>query len=196
MDFLALGLSQIIYDETQSNAAITARANLNNLYVQASWEQPKLKMMGQPLGDMDLWTAGVGYQVKIARGLSLRLEAGYAFPSASINDHIRDEVVYTQLVRDHFVANRPIPLVDLDVYETSYDVSGGVYGAVGLNYSINDHLGLTAAYRALQLDQEYTLRDPDPAALVDKYGSYGEGYWRQDTQVDLSGFSIGIEWRF
>lgn len=196
MDWMAIGVSLMLYDETQNDVSFSAQAGMGRFYAAARYESPKIKMLGQPLGDSDLYSLGFGVRIPLVDGLELTAEVGYAYIDDSIHQEIQDEIVYTKLVRDHFVPNRPIPLVDLDDYRTSYEVDHGPYIRLGISYRLYDHAELQFGYRIMQLDQEYTLRDTDPAALQLKYGAYGEGYWRQDTQLDLSAFEVGVMWKF
>ena len=196
----SIGISSAIYEDTSSDLVYHGRLGWKDLpvYLTGSYESPKVKMLGQPLADSDIASIGLGFTTELTKDLSLFFEGGYSIPNVSVHSEIEHEVVYTRLVKDHHIANRPIPLVDLHDYRTSYSVDNGMFARIGLSYTWQDHFMVTAAYRALHLDQEYTLRVPEgqEQALIDKYGAYGEGYWRQDTELNMSSFQLGISLKF
>lgn len=194
-----IGVTVSAYEDAATENAYYGRVGYGKLpfFLSARYEAPRLRMLGQPLADSDLFSVGVGFETLLTNNLYVFAEGGYAFIDAQSNFEIRQEVVYTQLVNNHLNPNRPIPILAYPRYDTTYEVDNGLYGRIGLEYRWKS-LSITAAYRPLKLDQEYTMRawEQDLPALREKYGDYANGYWREDTELDLSGFEIGIGWKF
>jgi hypothetical protein len=177
------------------------------IYAVGSREDPEIKMLGQPLSNSTLDSFGLG--VRHGRGpLRMFFEFGVTLPEVSARQHIQDEVVYTQLVTSHGADrdNRPIPIYEFPRYVTSYELDNGYFARVGFRYMVTDHIGITAAYRALTLKEEYTLKGLPNDWALGRGGQSGapgfrlpetpDEYWREDVSRDMGSFEFGIHLKF
>ena len=203
----SIGISSITYNDTSTELGYNGRLGWSGFpfYIAGAYEKPKVRMLGQPLADLKVASVGLGFSTEVRKGLHLFAEGGFSSAKVDIHDDVRDEVIYTQLVGNHNVANRPIPIYKYPNYTTSYEVDSGYFARVGMTYYWKD-IGVTVAYRALKLDQEYTLRglqEDYDLGRAHQSGQPGfrlpggqEYYWREDTELNLNSVEIGINWKF
>jgi hypothetical protein len=159
------------------------------VYLWGSWNNQDLKMLGQSLAEADVYGVGIGVEKKWD-DVSGFIEVGYGMVEEEVNEGIRQEIVYTQLLLNHNVANRPIPVtVDrpygTDTYETSYEIDDGYMARVGVGYQINKYVKVTAAYRMFYAEESYDLYDAERRAA-------GKGYWTERDDRNLDAFEIGL----
>lgn len=196
-----VGLHAATYAETSTEAAVSFTLSRDDtpFYIAGTLEQPKIRMVGQPLGDADLFSIGIGMRHQLAPGLYAFAEGGYSMVDVQTNDLIEHEAVWTKLTGDHLTTGLDWQQIPESIlprgetvprYDTSYDLEGGYYGRIGFMFMWRDTIGITAAYRALKLDQEYAIYNPALPKTPEV------GYWRNDDQLDVSAFEIGAVFRF
>jgi hypothetical protein len=183
---VALGQSIYTDNDSSTDLNVAIRAGVENVYFVAGWEQPKLKVLGQPVADSDMYTFGLGARKRVDL-FSFFLEAGVLWTDEEPQSHIVHEVIYTHLVGNHDVHGRTVP-VDPRNYDATYELDDGLFMRVGVGYHFSDNVAVTASYRASQVDTEVTIRDRD--------WTEGQGYWREDTTTDLGAFEVAIRWEF
>ena len=191
----AVGVQQSFYTE-ESSPEWSFGGKLGHtsvpVYAWAGYEAPRLRMLGQPMADSDIFSAGLGVEKGVAHGVSVFLEGGYSFISLDKNENVVDEVSYSQLAQNHAVGGRvpPVCAYNPGCYEYSYDVDDGFVARIGAAWALSEHLSVTGAYKWTYLDQEITIFDPER-----RYEGDG-GYWREDNTADLSAFELGIWYTF
>jgi len=190
----SVGVYQSIYtDEAASEWSFGGRLGHSSTpaYLVASYEGPDVKILGQPMGSMDIFTVGLGAPHEVSEGFSLYIEGGWAFIDLAKNDAIVQEVAYTWLVGRHGVEGPVIP-VDFcykHCFSSSYDVDDGFTARIGGTWDITEHWAISGSYKWTYLDQEITIFDPEKRAN-------GGGYWREDETLDLSSVEIGVMYNF
>lgn len=189
----SVGVGQSIYTE-DSKADWNLRGTLGHsdlpVYLVAGYDAPRVKMLGQPLAETEIVSLGMGAKRELVSGLTLFTEVGYSWLNLDVNrapHDVQQEIIYTQLVKNHNVSGRPVP-VDPESYQTSYKADDGIFWRLGVGYQLWDSVSLTASYRALLVDQEYSLKASD--------WSEGQGYWREDETYSLSAFEVGVNYTF
>jgi hypothetical protein len=191
-----LGVQQSLYTE-ESGTELSFGGKIGHsrlpVYLWGSYENPSVKILGQPMGDTEMFSVGIGSSREIAEGLSLFVETGYVFPSISQNVEVVDEVVYTWLVNRHSAGgnrNVPVPCAyNPGCYDASYEIEAGVTAKIGASWKIMKHLSLSAAYKWTYLNQEMILSN-------EKVLDRTEGYWREDETLNMSAFEVGIWYTF
>lgn len=183
------------YQESSASPAGTleVRGSVDSLpgYVVLSYETPSIQMIGQSLGDAKIATAGIGFNFQQTHSLSWFTEIGYASVIDWESDYgVQQEVIFTELVKKHYVHNHPIPLqltdfYDQDSYRTSYSLGGGPFGRVGVHWDITEHINARLSYRYLMVDESYDMWDEELRAR-------GRGWWQDRTNLDLSAWSFTI----
>lgn len=190
----SVGVGQSIYTN-DSDADWNFRGTLAHadvpVYLVGTYDSPRVKMLGQPLAETDIVSLGIGVERELVAGLKVFTEVGYSWLNLDVNRepyNVQQEIIYTQLVRNHNVKGRPVPVDFSEGYQTSYEADDAVFWRVGLGYQLYDSVSLTASYRVLYVDQAYTLKSNDWAE--------GQGYWREDETYNLSAFEVGINYTF
>ena len=187
---LDLGLSHSTYND-EAGSEISYHLKLRHddypVYLFAGYENPDVKMLGQPLGDASILSVGLGVRQTFSK-LTVFAEAGYGHIDLSINQEIQEEIVYTKLVIDHHSQHRSVPVNPRD-YEHSYEMSDSVLGRVGLSYEVADYLNVTFSYRWMMTKVEYAICDEERRRT-------NQGYWRKDSTHDLSALEIGLFFTF
>lgn len=190
----SVGVGQSIYTN-DSKAEWNFRGTLAHVdvpvYLVGTYDSPRVKMLGQPLAETDIVSLGIGVERELVAGLRVFTEVGYSWLNLDVNREpydVQQEIIYTQLVRNHNVKGRPVPVDLSEGYQTSYEADDAIFWRVGIGYQLYDSVSLTASYRALYSNQEYTLKSNDWAD--------GQSYWREDETYDLSAFEAGIEYTF
>jgi hypothetical protein len=200
---LSIGLTSSFYDESTEPAAVsnddlvpklgyTLRLGYEEwpVYAVASYESMDTTLLGQPLAEVDGLSIGLGARKKVDN-FSFFLETGLTIIDHSGTASTQYEVVYTHIVGNHAVEGRTAPILNAYTgYETSYDLDDGMFFRVGVGYHLTDHLSVTAAYRALLVDEEMAVWDHER-----RYNGNG-GYWREDDRKDLSSLEVGVQWEF
>ena len=159
-----------------------------NAYLWGSYEDTKLRMIGQPIGDGVIIGLGAGYRYEFNDDLYVFGEVGYGQIEQGNRDVIQQEVVYTELVDRHNVHNRPVPLnltgpYDQDSYETEWELKGGLMAALGVGYRFNDWSAVELAYRPFIVDEHIEVYDEQIVAN-------GGGWWQETRSKDLSAFQV------
>lgn len=181
---LTIGVTANSYDDIKPSYAYHVTAG-DEVYGWLSYESPTVRMLGQALSEATMHSAGIGFRYKVKK-FSAFLEAGYTVLDNEPNEIIMHEVIYTQLVSNHHVGSRTIP-VKQD-YRTSYDLEDGYMGRVGVGYQ-HKHWKITAAYRVLSVREHYELWDEASRAK-------GGGWWEESHGRDLSAFELGVHYEF
>jgi len=180
--------------DTGGEPGVYARAGLEPLYLWGSYGNQSISLLGQSIADSSTAAAGIGFEYRALPQLSLFLETGYAWHSLDARPVIQQEVVYTQLVRRHHVAHRPIP-VDVpgpyvqDSYATEFKVDGGPMARFGVTWHMTDNVKLDLAYRHMPIDTYIAMYDPDWRAA-------GRGWWEERDVIDASAVELRLGWRF
>jgi hypothetical protein len=198
---LSVGLTGSFYDDTTEPRAVSDDDLVPKIgyamrlgwedfpvYGVASFEAMDNTILGQGIGAIDALSLGIGAK-KRWEDFSFFLETGVTLIDLAASEVVQDEIVYTHLVGNHNVEGATVPVNPRD-YENSYDLDNGVFFRVGVGYYLTDHLSVTAAYRALYVDEEMAIWDPER-----RYNGDG-GYWREDDRKDLSSIEVGINWEF
>lgn len=185
--FVEVGTYQTIYTE-DSNAEWGFKLNSGTegfpIYATVGWDQPRVKMLGQPVADTEIFSFGFGAK-KAFGDLSLFTEAGWAWVDPDINKDVREEIVYTQLLLNHNVEGRSPPFGSrMSEYQTSYKMDDAPFLRVGIDYRVHEHAKVFASYRVLYSPTEMTARSSD--------WQEGQGYWREDETYNLSAFEVGV----
>ena len=195
---------------TQADFRITTTANIygslsdtqaigfkvgGNVYGWGNYEVQETRMLGQALAEVNIFSLGLGVK-KEWDGLSLFIEGGYAIMDTQPKTLIQQEVVYTQLVRNHHVVGRPLPVdtpepYDMSGYSTSYELSNTYVARIGVSYEILKHLDVVLAYRWMTPDEHYELWDEER-----RYGKYKNGWWQESVGRDLSAVEFGLMYKF
>jgi len=203
-----IGVSQISYTgSSTSSYGVSARVDIpwvEGLYGVGQYDITEVRFLGQGLGDIGLASVGLGYEVKVRKHFGVFVEGGYTHVANwGVNDEIQGEVVYTQLVDNHYRDFRPIPVGTMrddfpfrieqpysqEGYETSYKLNGSVFGRVGVYVEPLNHVVVRASYRFLQLSEKYELWDEESRAA-------GGGWWQEKTNRDMSNWELYIGYQF
>ena len=188
----ALGVQQSIYTDG-SGDELSFGGKLGHsrvpVYLWAGYEAPSVKLLGQPMGDTDIFSVGLGASQEVVEGLSLFVEAGYSSMDLETNPYVIQEVTYSFLVGRHAQGDVKIP-VDFcypsqgTCYDHAYEVDDGFTARVGGEWQVTEHIAVTASYKFSYFDQEMYIRKPS--------WEEGDGYWREDETLDLSAFEVGL----
>lgn len=195
---VALGVSQYTEDypyATESEYTVGLRVGLedNPLYVWGHYEEPKIRTLGQPMGDSSIISFGLGARKNVGDFFVFG-ELGYGVIDEGARETIQQEIVYTDLLRNHRVDFRPAPVrVDRDYqqdsYETLWELDDGFLGKVGVGYQWGD-VGLSVGYRAFYVDEHVELWDEETRARPNG------GYWQESRSRDLSAWEFKASWTF
>ena len=164
------------------------------VYLFGQYEQNKWRMLGQSIGDGYIASAGVGFQHRLSPQLKLFGEVGYGYVDQGPRIKIQQEIIYTELLGRHRVDYRPAPVYptgnyDQNSYETKWEVSDGILGAVGLKYEASNGFNMSVAYRPFMVEEHIEMWDVERRAA-------GRGYWQETRSKNLSAFQLSIGWTF
>ena len=173
---------------------VSVRPEDKPYYLWGQYEELKTRILGQPVGDTDIVSIGIGAR-KNLDDFFVFAELGYGFVDEGARETIQQEIIYTDLLRNHRVDGRPAPVYltndyDQDSYDTVWELHGGLLGEVGVGYMVSDNLSLTASYRPFYVKEHIELRDPDWMA------ENGMGYWQETRSRDFSSISFRVGWEF
>ena len=194
---LALGYNQYT-DEQGPEPEYSFKVQVGHvdtpLYLFGGWEDPTVRMLGQGIGKAEIFSVGVGAKKELGDGFFVFGEVGYGKIEQEHRLRIQQEVVYTELVGNHNVYKRPVPVTltgpyDQDSYETSWELDDGILGAIGVGYQFNPHLSLTGAYRPFYVAEYIHMANPGAKEA-------GKGYWEEHRSRDLSTFQFHIVYIF
>jgi opacity protein-like surface antigen len=195
---LALGYNTYTGEDVRvdSPAAFAVRVGHEELpvYLWGSYDNNETGFLGQPFANNDVMGFGIGAKHWVANRLYIFGEIGYASVDTSTRLRIQQEVVYTEIVRNHNVYQRPVPVdltgpYDQASYTTEYEIDDGYMTRVGLGWELNDNLGVSVAYRYFRPDTYYNIVDTD---WQERTGS--DGYWEENSTTNLDAFEIGVQW--
>lgn len=178
-----------VYDSDRIKSEVGAKASVGKrFYLWGSYEHPRLQLVGQNMGAVELWGAGLGFRHELNDRLELFGEFGYFWPSTDPADNIRDEAVATSLRKDH---GEPGLHWEHTVYKLSSD-----YGArLGLSYAATKRTHLSLAYRYLSLNEALdACTGPDSGCEFPV--SPGSSHWQNRKTIKLNSFEIGAGIRF
>ena len=194
---IALGYNQYT-DEKGSEPEYTYKFQVGHedtpLYLFGGYEDPTVRMLGQGIGVAEIFSLGIGAKKELGDGFFVFGEVGYGKVETEPRIVIQQEVVYTELVRNHNVFNRPVPVdlggpYDKNSYESSWELDDGILGAIGVGYQVNEHLSVTGAYRPFYVAEYIHIANPGAKEA-------GLGYWEESRSRDLSSFQLHIAWTF
>lgn len=157
------------------------------VYGVLQYEEPTIRMRGQPLGDSQLLTVGLGAR-KYWGNFFVMGEFGFTIVEEGARERIQREVTYTELVDRHNVTGRPVPF-DRKGYETLWELDHGFSGAVGIGWVLWEHVVLTASYRALYVDEHIEVWDP---VRREEKGQW----WQESRSRDLSAFQGTVTYKW
>ena len=165
------------------------------VYLWGSMDNNETGFLGQPFSKNDVLAFGLGARKSIG-DFWVFGELGYASVDSSTHLKIQQEVVYTEIVRNHNVYQRPVPVdltgpYDQVSYTTEYTIDDDYMARVGLGWDLGDHFGVTLAYRFFRPETYYNIIDTD---WQERTGS--EGYWEENSTTNLDTFELGILWRY
>jgi hypothetical protein len=188
---MAVGITANSYSDLEQTYAYNIKAG-ETLYTWGSYEGLDTRILGQSLSAVDSMSIGIGGRSVVGKFVAFA-ELGYSFLDTKDVERVRDEVVYTTLVHNHASEFRPIPVnptgpYDQDSYETSYDISNGMLGRIGIGYKYKDFT-LSMSYKVQYVDERIELWDEGQRAK-------GLGYWRETNTRNLSAFEIGLQYEF
>jgi hypothetical protein len=174
---------------------VFGRVGSGPVYVWGSYKKQSMSLLGQDMGDNSTLAAGLGFEAPILPKVSLFAEAGYGWYSLDADKTVQQETVFTYLVDRHNVhESRPIPVkvrhpYDQDSYETTFELSDGLIGRVGVTYHVTSNVKLDIAYRHQRMDTLYEVYDKESRAA-------GGGWWQERTVIDASAIEMRLNWRF
>jgi hypothetical protein len=129
---------------------------MDPLYFFGEWEKPEMHSLGQDMGGVEIWTAGLGYRFHLTSKLAWNIEVGYAWANRkgdSVKDNlIRDEVVGSSLAYYHRAGSgRTDPEFGKFLRANpnrEYDIGEDWILATGVDYSVTDNfqLGIQARF--------------------------------------------------
>ena len=183
---VALSLVASLYNEEPTELGMRAQYG-DNLYIYGQYEAPEIRVVGQGLSDSEIYSVGLGARKDLG-DFFIFGEFGYGYIENDIAPQVEQEVVYTHLVSRHNVYNRPVP-VDQSDFNTSYDLSGGLLGAIGAGWQVTPHVDFSVAYRAFYGKERYKLWSPSVVAKCDCW-------WQETNSRDLSSFEFRISYNF
>jgi hypothetical protein len=186
-----LGVGQSVYtgeneSSTDFNVHFRVGVQESPVYGVFGYDQPSLKILGQPIADTGIIEVGMGARKTFGNLLGFA-ELGAAYVDAEVDARVREEIVYTNLVQRHNVYGRPVP-VDPRAYHTTWEVDDSVFLRVGLQYQLFDSVAIGVSYRWLEADTEMTLKRAN--------WEEGQGYWREDTSVDLGAAEFSVVYTY
>ena len=186
---ISIGPTFNVYESERIKSEFGAKVEVGErFYAWGSYEHPRLQLVGQNMGELELWGAGLGFRHELNDRLDVFGEFGYFWPSTDPADNIRDEAVATSLRKDH---GEPGLHWEHTVYKLSSD-----YGArLGLSYAATDAIYLSLAYRHLSLNEALdACTGPDPGCEFPV--SPGSSHWQNRKTLKLNSFEIGAGIRF
>jgi hypothetical protein len=192
---LAMPVGDSDINHVSESPGVFGRVGSGPVYVWGSYNKQKLSLLGQDMGDNTTAAAGIGFEAPILPKLSLFAEAGYGWYSLDADRTVQQETVFTYLVDRHNVhESRPIPVTvngpyDQDSYETTFELSDGLIGRVGVTYHVTSYIKLDVAYRHQRMDTLYEIYDKESRAA-------GGGWWQERTVIDASAIEMRLNWRF
>lgn len=192
---LALGSSSYMGEETPSYfGRIEVGHEAKNYYAFTAYEDTTLRLLGQPIGDGEIFSVGVGYKHPLSERFYLFGEVGYGVVQENARDIIQQEIVYTEVVGRHHRPFRPLPVYpqngyDQDSYETLWTLDDGFLGAFGLGYNAKNGFGMTLAYRPFYVKERMELWDEEQRAN-------GGGWWQESRSKNLSAIQASVSWSF
>lgn len=166
----------------------------SKIYPWVSIGKGSITMYGQGLSSVYNVGVGVGYRIPLTNKITLRAEAGAAYPIMKTNHVIQQEVAYTYLVDRHESEWRPIPVTPQGPYEqesygTTWEVEPSAVIRVGADFELTTHLTLS-----------FNLRFQNPKALIEIYDheakANGGGWWQEFSHVNQHTAELGLTWRF
>ena len=193
---VALGYSQYTDEEgpePEAHFKVEVGHEESPLYAFGGYEQLDNRILGQALGELDIFSVGLGARKNIGDFFAFG-EIGYGLVDNAANMVIQQEIVYTELVGRHERPFRPIPVFpqgpyDQDSYETVYEVDDGILGAIGVGYQPTESLSFTMAYRPFYVREHMEIYDEETRAS-------GGGWWQESRSLDLSSWQLSARWTF
>ena len=156
-------------------------------YMWTQHEPLSVRMLGQGLGDSSITSFGLGAR-KSFRKLFVFGEIGYGFVDEGAKDIIVHEVVYTELVHNHNVFGRPVP-VDPRDYESVWELDDGFLGSVGAGYEWANDWSATVSWRPFFVREHIEIYDVERKEK-------GKGYWQESRSRNLSSFQLQVRYTF
>lgn len=194
---LALGVMLSTYSDSRTDVIYKAEIGYKNAYLWGGYEEPDIRFDGNLVANTHQNSFGIGFRHEIQK-FTLYIEAGYTMIDKKLAGDSTHEMVYTELVKNHYVEGRRVPVSCKDNYcggsnkgdyNSSYDIDDAWVGRIGVRYEVMPHVEVSASYKAMKADQEYAIWDDDSNYPV-------AGYWREDKPFDFSSFEVGFLVRY
>jgi hypothetical protein len=122
--------------ETGIGATMQLKTDLLPIYLAIAFEDTTYTKFGQEIGNMNIWSAGLGMDTKLNEFTVLSLELGYAYPDIGEDGECRPEAL------SHWI--KTIPVHHPDYLNIEHDMDGNIYGKIGLKIeqSLTNHIGM------------------------------------------------------
>ncbi len=160
----------------------------SRVFAFGGYTDPKLLIVGQTMGDMELVSYGIGIDYPIADRWHVQLAVGRYEPDVDPDPNVRREVVRTTLQNAHGT-----PRFDPTHFTYDIDPAYGVLFTIERRFK---HGFVYGRYRALQLPEKFAMWD-------ERIGRHEIGvepdcncWWEHADNVDANGFEIGAGVRF
>lgn len=144
-------------DALSTTGGLEFEASHEGYLVWVGYEKTMIRMVGQEMADIDMWSAGLGYRLKILEKLSIAIKGGFYKPIPSYRGTYQ-EAIYRQMhayiegVEGEIWRENGI---DYDEMTSTYDINSGWGGEIQANWTIplfsRLDLNLMAGYRYLIL---------------------------------------------
>ncbi len=176
-----------VFHETQDSERLKAVTGIQvraggDAYLWGSYSKPDVQLMGQNLGKVDLYGAGLGLRHKWDR-VSVFGEFGwFKSDESTTKTSIQNESILAALKHDH-------GRIPFHPTQTTYSLSNGYGGRLGASCDVSDWLRVSAAYRSLKLNEGYD-------ACTGNDGScdfpHEKGHWQNRKTLNFSGVEFGV----
>jgi len=185
------------YDDTSVHptAIYEGRIHFDNAYVGVSYEDPKVTLQGQGLGNMNMLGAFVGGQFEITKHWKVLADVGVYWPDLDTSGHRRQEleaVVDTlDLVHRRQDFRLPLdPWGNVSFENARYSLSKGYGARLGLLWELKEYIGASLTVRHLRLGEDLDAYNGPTAGLDNGC------CWLQRNTKNLTSVSAKIEFRF
>jgi opacity protein-like surface antigen len=165
------------------------------VYFWGSIDNPEGNILAQEIASLEVMGAGLGFDYKIDKEISIFIEAGYGQVSSSIDKPILDEMVYTYIVNgwtpeeleaSNIACAYNSPTNDKECYKGAADIKGAPMARIGIAYQAWEHVKVTAGYRYMRSDVDLTMTDDG-----NRSNNTGASY-TETAEFNLDAFEIGV----
>jgi len=144
-------------DDLSTTGGIELEASHEGYLVWMAYEKTMMRMIGQEMSNISLWSAGLGYRLKLLERLSIAVKGGFYKPIPSYRSTYQEAIyrqmhAYIEPVEGETWRKNGI---DYDETTCDYEMNSGWGGEVSINWVIPFttwlNLDLSAGYRYLNL---------------------------------------------